>query len=60
MRRILIGGDVLVDIDGRPLANQLDLNLIMSRKRPGDTISVQYYRGAQKLETKFTLGDANR
>jgi len=60
MRRILIGGDVLVAIDGRPVANQLDLNLIMSRKRPGDTISVQYYRGGQKLETKITLGDANR
>ena len=60
MRRILLGGDVLVGIDGRPLASQLDMNLVMSRKRPGDTVKVQYYRGGQKMETQVTLSDANR
>ena len=60
MRRILLGGDVLVGIDGRPLASQVDMNLVMSRKRPGDTVKVQYYRGGQKMETQVTLSDANR
>jgi putative serine protease PepD len=60
MRRILLGGDVLVGIDGRPIASQLDMNLVMNRKRPGDTVKVQFYRGGQKMETQVTLSDANR
>ncbi len=60
MRRILLGGDVLVGIDGRPTASQLDMNLVMNRKRPGDTVKVQFYRGGQKMETQVTLSDANR
>jgi len=60
MRRILLGGDVLVGIDGRPVASQLDMNLVMSRKRPGDTVKVQFYRGGQKMEAQVTLSDANR
>ncbi len=60
MRRILLGGDVVVGMDGRPIASQLDLNLVMNRKRPGDTVKVQFYRGGQKMEAQVTLSDANR
>jgi S1-C subfamily serine protease len=60
MRRILIGGDVLVSIDGRPITSQLDLNLAMNRKRPGDKVKVEFYRGGKKMETEVTLGDANQ
>jgi S1-C subfamily serine protease len=60
MRRILLGGDVLVGIDGRPIASQLDMNLVMNRKRPGDTVKVQFYRGGQKMEAQIALSDANR
>jgi S1-C subfamily serine protease len=49
-----------VGIDGRPIASQLDMNLVMNRKRPGDTVKVQFYRGGQKMETQVTLSDANR
>jgi S1-C subfamily serine protease len=60
MRRILLGGDVVVGMDGRPIASQLDLNLVMNRKRPGDVVKVQFYRGGQKMEAQVTLSDANR
>lgn len=59
MRRILIGGDVLVSIDGRPVTTQLDLNLAMNRRRPGDKVKVEFYRNGKKMETEVTLGDAN-
>ncbi|MGH9678859.1 MAG: S1C family serine protease, partial [Candidatus Acidiferrales bacterium] len=58
MRRILLGGDVLTAIDGRPLSGQMDLNLALNRKRPGDKVTVEYYRGGQKMEAQVTLGDA--
>jgi len=60
MRRVLIGGDVLTAIDGRAVTDQMDLNLALNHKRPGDTVKVEYYRGGQKMETQVTLGQASQ
>ncbi|HTC64733.1 MAG TPA: trypsin-like peptidase domain-containing protein [Candidatus Saccharimonadales bacterium] len=60
MRRILLGGDVITGIDGRPITAQTDLTLALNRKRPGDTVTVEYYRGTQKMTAKVTLNDASR
>jgi len=60
MRRVLLGGDVVTGIDGRPITNQMDLNLALNRKRPGDTVKVEFYRGGQKMDAQVTLSDANR
>jgi putative serine protease PepD len=57
MRRILIGGDVLVAIDGEKVASQADLNLILNRKRPGDTVTATVYRGQGKMDVRVTLGE---
>jgi putative serine protease PepD len=59
MRRVLLGGDVLTAIDGRPITDQMDLNLALNHKRPGDTAKVEYYRGGQKMEAQVTLDDAS-
>ncbi len=55
MRKILIGGDVLVAVDGQKTTSQLDLNLYLNRKRPGDVINVTVYRGRQKMDVRVTL-----
>jgi S1-C subfamily serine protease len=60
MRRILLGGDVVIGIDGRPMTGQMDLNLALNRKRPGDTVKVEYYRGGQKMEAQVKLNEATR
>ncbi len=60
MRKILLGGDVVTGIDGRPITGQMDLNLALNRKRPGDTVKVEYYRGGQKMEAQVTLNDSSR
>jgi putative serine protease PepD len=57
MRRILIGGDVLVGIDGQNMTSQLDLNLFMNKKRPGDVVTLALYRGRKKIEVRVTLGE---
>lgn len=57
MRRILIGGDVVVAIDDQKVANQLDMNVILNRKRPGDTVKVTIYRGGRKMDVSATLGE---
>jgi putative serine protease PepD len=60
MRRVLLGGDVLTAIDGRPITNQMDLNLALNRKRPGDTVNLEFYRGGQKMDAQVTLNDAGK
>jgi len=57
MRRILLGGDVITAIDGRTLSGQTDLSLALNRKRPGDAVKIDFYRGGQKMQTQATLGD---
>ena len=57
MRRIMIGGDVIVGIDGQKVANQFDINVVLNRKRPGDTVTVTVYRGAKKLDIPVKLGE---
>jgi putative serine protease PepD len=57
MRRIVIGGDVIVAIDGQKVANQFDMNVILNRKRPGDTVNVSVYRGGKKMDLPVKLGE---
>jgi S1-C subfamily serine protease len=57
MRRIMIGGDVIVGIEGQKVSNQFDIDYILNRKRPGDTITVTLYRGAKKMDLPVKLGE---
>ncbi len=57
MRRIHIGGDVIVAIDGQKVAGQFDVNVILNRKRPGETVNVSVYRGGKKMDISVKLGE---
>jgi S1-C subfamily serine protease len=57
LQRIAVGGDVIVAIDGKPVASQLDLNLALNRRRPGDVLALTLYRGREKMEIQVTLGE---
>jgi S1-C subfamily serine protease len=57
MRRIAIGGDVIVEMDGQKVASQNDVNIVLNRKRPGDTVSVSFYRGAKKMDLPVKLAE---
>jgi S1-C subfamily serine protease len=57
MRRIYIGGDVIVAIDGQKISSQFDTNVVLNRKRPGDTVTVTVYRGGKKVDLPVKLGE---
>src|SRR5271154_3733136 len=57
MQRIAIGGDVIVAVDGAKVASSMDLNIILNRKRPGDTVTLTVYRGGKKLDIPVKLVD---
>jgi S1-C subfamily serine protease len=58
--RILIGGDILTEVDGKPIASQEELRLALESKRPGDTVQVTIYRGKSKMKKAVTLVEAPR
>jgi S1-C subfamily serine protease len=57
MQRIAIGGDVIVAADGQKIGSPFDLNLILNRKRPGDTLTLTVYRGRNKLDVPVKLSE---
>jgi len=55
---IMLGGDLIVAIDGQKIEDQQDLAQIMNSHRAGDKVKVTIYRGKQKLDLDVTLGEA--
>ena len=57
MRRFYIGGDVITAIDGQKVTTQLDVNLALNKKRPGDEVKVSLFRGGKKIDIEVKLGE---
>jgi S1-C subfamily serine protease len=58
LQQMLIGGDVLVAVDGQKIESQMDLALALNQKRPGDKVTLTIYRGSRKMEIPVTLGQS--
>ena len=55
---IMIGGDLIVAVDGQEVQDQQDLSHAMQNHRAGDTVTVTIYRGKKRVDLKVTLGEA--
>jgi S1-C subfamily serine protease len=55
---IMIGGDLIVAIDGEKVESQQALAQAMNRHRAGDTVKVTIFRGKRKMEVPVVLGEA--
>jgi S1-C subfamily serine protease len=55
---IMIGGDLIVAIDGDTIGDQQDLGNAMNKHRAGDTVTVTFYRGRKKMNVQVLLGEA--
>ncbi len=55
---IMLGGDLIVAIDGENIQDQQDLAQVMNAHRAGDTVKVTVYRRKQKMDVTVTLGEA--
>ena len=54
---IMLGGDLIVAMDGEPMEDTSDIAHIMNKHRAGDTVRVTIYRGKQKMEINVILGE---
>jgi S1-C subfamily serine protease len=57
LQELQIGGDVLVAVNGKELASQMDLNLLLNRAGPGDTVTLTIVRDGKKMDIPVKLGD---
>jgi S1-C subfamily serine protease len=55
---ILLGGDLIVAIDGQEVSDPQEINALMDKHQAGDTISVTIYRGRRQITLKLILGEA--
>ena len=55
---IMVGGDLIVAIDGQDVQDQQQLAQIMNNHRAGDTVRVTIYRGKRRIDLNLTLGEA--
>jgi S1-C subfamily serine protease len=55
---IMLGGDLIVAIDGEEVADPQDINAIMDKHQAGDSISVTILRGRKQMTIKLILGEA--
>jgi S1-C subfamily serine protease len=56
----MLGGDLIVAIDGEDIQDQQDLSQIMNNHRAGDTVRVTIYRGKKKMDVNVVLGEARQ
>ncbi|MFB3815025.1 MAG: S1C family serine protease [Terriglobales bacterium] len=57
---ILLGGDLMVAIDGQEIEDLQDIARVMESHRAGDTVTVTIYRGTRKMDVRLTLGEARQ
>ena len=55
---IMLGGDLIIAIDGEKVEDQQDYAQVMNNHRAGDTVRVSFYRGKKKMEVTVSLGEA--
>ena len=56
-QEFVIGGDLLVEVDGNPLRSSVDLSRYILKKKPGETVEVTLYRGQQRRTIAVELGE---
>jgi S1-C subfamily serine protease len=55
---VMLGGDLIVAMDGQEITNPQDLAAEMNSHRAGDTVTLTIFRGRKRMDVKVTLSDA--
>jgi S1-C subfamily serine protease len=59
-QRFLVGGDILTEVDGKPVDDMDELRLALESKRAGDAVKLTLYRGRSKMQKSITLVESPR
>ena len=58
--QILLGGDLIVAINGQAVSSSQDISDIMDKHQVGDSVTVTFYRGQHRMAARVTLGEAGQ
>jgi S1-C subfamily serine protease len=54
---VVLGGDIIVSVDGDEVTESLDVAEAIADNAPGDAIEIEYYRGDELETTEVELGE---
>jgi S1-C subfamily serine protease len=57
---IMLGGDLIIAIDGEKVQDEDDLTQMMNNHRAGDTVKITIFRGKKKMDVPVALGEARQ
>jgi S1-C subfamily serine protease len=57
---IVLGGDLIVGIDGQEITTKQDLSNALNAHHAGDTVTLTVFRGQRRFNVKVTLSDASQ
>ena len=57
---VMLGGDLIVAIDGQEITTPQDLSGALNSHRAGDSVTLTIYRGRRRMDVKVTLSDAKQ
>jgi S1-C subfamily serine protease len=52
-----VGGDILVSIDGMEVTSIADMYSALEDNKPGDIVSIEYFRGSRRIKSEILLSD---
>jgi S1-C subfamily serine protease len=55
---VMLGGDLIVAMDGQEIAEPQDLTAAMNSHRAGDEVTLTVFRGRKRIDIKVKLSDA--
>ena len=55
---LLIGGDLIMSIDGKPVDRDDAISRALARKHAGDTVELTIFRNGRTMNIRVTLGEA--
>jgi S1-C subfamily serine protease len=55
---VMLGGDLIVAMDGQEIAEPQDLTAAMNSHRAGDEVTLTVFRGRKRMDVKVKLNDA--
>lgn len=58
--QIVLGGDLIVAINGQPITSAEDISDLMDKHQVGDAVTVTFYRGQRRMAVRLTLGEAGQ
>ncbi|MFI5181050.1 MAG: S1C family serine protease [Thermoanaerobaculia bacterium] len=54
----ILVGDILVEVDGKPVHSYDDLATLLEKHKPGETVKVKFLRGDRTLEAEVVLSES--